>query len=130
LDTDYIKTKTPPREKIFVWGRAPEIYYFSETLPASRFIACNFIVGMTTYNYKNLDVDINKDINEQAWGWFMDDLQKNKPYIIIDTAVSNFRQYGKYKISYYSQLKNFIQINYNLDKTIEQWDIYSRKFSY
>jgi len=85
---------------------------------------------MTTYNYKNLDVDINKDINEQAWGWFMDDLQKNKPYIIIDTAVSNFRQYGKYKISYYSQLKNFIQINYNLDKTIEQWDIYSRKFSY
>jgi len=59
----------------------------------------------------------------------MADLEKNKPYIIVDTAVKNIRQFGKYQISNYSNLENFIENNYTIDKSSKQQNIYVLKSS-
>jgi len=124
---DLIQDQTDPHDKIFIWGRVPELYYFSNRLPASRFITCNFLVGMTSYNYHLPRSKIIPKIPEHAWASFMADLQKNKPQIILDTAVSNYRNYGKYALVFYPQLKNFIDNDYQPGQVINQQQIYIRK---
>ena len=115
-------------DKIFVWGRMPELYYFSRRLPATRFITGNFIVGMTTYNFEDPAVRYNNAQTSPGLDWLMDDLIENPPKLIIDTAPQNFRQYGKYPISDIAPLREFIGKNYHLVASIDRLAIYAAQF--
>lgn len=115
-------------EKIFIWGRMPELYYFSQRLPASRFITTNFVVGMNTYNYKDRAAQYGHIIGSQMSDWLLSDLAANRPQLIIDTAPQNFRQYGKYPLAEMAPLRDFLQENYRLAKTIDRLAIYAVKF--
>jgi hypothetical protein len=115
-------------EKIFIWGRMPELYYFSQRLPASRFITSNFVVGMNTYNYNDRDAQDNNAIGSRKLDWLLRDLAANRPRLIIDTSPQNFRQYGKYPLAEMAPLQDFLQKNYRLAKTIDRLAIYATKF--
>ncbi len=115
-------------EKIFVWGRMPELYYFSQRLPASRFITSNFVVGMNTYNYNDRDAQYDNAIGSRMLDWLLIDLAANHPKLIIDTSPQNFRQYGKYPLAEMAPLQDFLQKNYRLAKTIDRLAIYAAKF--
>ena len=82
---------------------------------------------MTSYNFKSQNVKNTGSVSEKAWTWFMADLEKNRPAYIVDTAVSNFRQYGKYLISQYPQIKKYLEEYYVLEKSMMNWDVYVRK---
>ncbi|MGH7595912.1 MAG: ArnT family glycosyltransferase [bacterium] len=115
-------------EKIFVWGRMPELYYFSQRLPASRFITSNFVVGMNTYNYKDRTARYDHAMGSRMSDWLLNDLAANRPQLIIDTSPQNFRQYGKYSLAGMALLQDFLQKNYRLAKTIDRLAIYKAKF--
>ena len=115
-------------DKILMWGRMPELYYFSERLPASRFITCNFVVGMTTYNYLDPNASTKNAGFAPALDWLLSDLVKNRPRIIIDSAPANIRQYGKYPISSFPGVRDFVRQNYHLATTILNVQIYEATF--
>ncbi|MGH7454279.1 MAG: hypothetical protein ACRENG_23190, partial [bacterium] len=115
-------------EKIFVWGRMPELYYFSQRLPASRFITSNFVVGMNTYNYNDRAVQYDHVMGSRLLDWLLNDLAANRPNLIIDTSPQNFRQYGKYPLAEMAPLQDFLRKNYRLAKTIDRLAIYEAKF--
>jgi 4-amino-4-deoxy-L-arabinose transferase-like glycosyltransferase len=115
-------------DKIFIWGRMPELYYFSQRLPASRFITCNFVVGMNTYNYYAKTANDKSADYAPMVNWLLNDLAANRPRLIIDTSPQNFRQYGKYPLAEMAPLRDFVQKNYRLAKTIDRLTIYAAKF--
>lgn len=78
-------------DKIFIWGRMPELYYFSQRLPASRFITSNFVVGMNTYNYSERTARYDPAAWSRMSDWLLNDLAANRPQLIIDTSPQNFR---------------------------------------
>jgi 4-amino-4-deoxy-L-arabinose transferase-like glycosyltransferase len=115
-------------EKIFVWGRMPELYYFSQRLPASRFITTNFVVGMNTYNYNDRAAPNDHAVGPRLLEWLLNDLAAKRPKLIIDTSPQNFRQYGKYPLAEMALLQDFLQKNYRLAKTIDRVAIYAAEF--
>jgi 4-amino-4-deoxy-L-arabinose transferase-like glycosyltransferase len=115
-------------EKIFIWGRMPELYYFSRRLPASRFITSNFVVGMNTYNYKDRDAQDEHVMEARLLDWLLSDLMVNRPQLIIDTSPQNFRQYGKYPLAEMAPLQDFLQKNYRVAKFIDRLVIYTAEF--
>jgi hypothetical protein len=123
-----VRKRSAPADKIFIWGRMPELYYFSQRLPASRFIASNFVVGMTTYNFADTSARYDSSRSAPMLRLLMDDLIKNHPKLIIDTAPQNFRQFGKYPISDIAPLQEFIGKNYQLVATLDRLKIYAAAF--
>jgi hypothetical protein len=119
-----VRKLTSDRDKIFIWGRMPEVYYFSQRLPASRFITANFVIGMTTYNYHNNKVAIDTSGASPIGDALLNDLIANRPQLIINTAPQNFRQYGKYPIAAFPRFYDFLHTNYRLAKTIDGLQIY------
>lgn len=66
---EYLKLESD--EKIIIWGWKPEIYLLSNLSPASR----------DTINQKQIDFKSNRDYFRKR---FIDDLNKNKPALVID----------------------------------------------
>jgi 4-amino-4-deoxy-L-arabinose transferase-like glycosyltransferase len=120
-----VRKLSSPDDKIFIWGRMSELYYFSQRLPASRFITSNFVVGMTTYNFADTSARYDSSRMAPMMSLLMDDLVKNRPRLIIDTAPQNFRQFGKYPISAIAPLQEFIDKNYRFAAALDRLAIYT-----
>jgi len=123
-----VQKLSAPADKIFIWGRMPELYYFSQRLPASRFITGNFVVGMTTYNFADTSARYDSSQMAPMLNLLLKDLAKNHPKLIIDTAPQNIRQFGKYPISGIAPLQHFISNNYHLVATLDRLAIYAAEF--
>lgn len=70
---DYIRTRTAPGDAIFVWGHAPDLYFFSGRRAASRFI---YPAPLLTPGYADTKL---------VQG-FMDELRARTPALIIDAS--------------------------------------------
>ncbi len=83
-------------ERIFVWGYYPELYFFAQRLPASRFIYTNYVTGMIAWT--NLDplVDTTYGMSPGAWAQLAEDLRRHPPAVIVDTGAT--RGYSKYPL--------------------------------
>jgi hypothetical protein len=87
---------TSPDEPILVWGYFPEIYFFSQRLPSTRFIYTNYLTGMIAWT--NLDplIDTHYAIAPHAWEDFWADYRRRPPAVIVDTSTG--RGYLKYPL--------------------------------
>jgi hypothetical protein len=113
------------QDKIFIWGRMPELYYFSRRAPASRFIT--FLVWMNMYNYREKNPQVNSDAFAPIWDLLLADLTHKRPKLIIDTAPHDFRYFGRYPLSEFPRLHDFINKNYRLARSIDRFEIYQSK---
>ena len=43
----YVRTHTAPGARVLVWGQAPEVYWSSARLPATRFATTGFVTGVS-----------------------------------------------------------------------------------
>ncbi len=121
----YIKRHTVKSDKIFVWGFCPEIYTMTGRRTASRFVFCNFLIGqMTGDKYYYFDQERLDRIIPGAWDKLMDDLHKNFPKYIIDTAPSNYFKYGNYPATRFESLKIFLDTYYTYMGRISYTDVY------
>ncbi|HUJ42431.1 MAG TPA: glycosyltransferase family 39 protein [Opitutaceae bacterium] len=91
-----------PSEPILVWGYYPEVYFFSQRLPSTRFIYTNYLTGMIAWT--NLDplIDTHYAIVPHAWENFWADYRRHPPAVIVDTGTA--RGYLKYPLSGQPQL--------------------------
>ena len=121
----YIKRHTVKDDKIFVWGFCPEIYTMTGRRTASRFVFCNFLIGqMTGDKYYYFGQERFDRIIPGAWDKLMDDLHKNFPKYIIDTAPSDYFKYGNYPATRFERLKNFLDSYYTYMGRISYTDVY------
>ncbi len=123
----FIINKTKLGEKLFYWGHMPELFVYTKRIPASRFVTSNFLVGKNTYNnYSSSSYEIRMKSWNMLKKYLITDLQANKPKIIIDTAASNWRDFGYYKINKFPELMNYINEYYSKIAIIKSNDVYLR----
>jgi hypothetical protein len=118
---------TTEDERIVVWGRMPELYYFAERLPGTRFITVDWIVGMNPYNYADGNARLKNGGESPIGNLFLADLTANRPKLIIDTSPENFRNYGRYPTADFPRFRQFIDRNYRRRQTVGRSVIYEIK---
>jgi hypothetical protein len=116
---------------LFVWGSAPILYYYSELQPATRF-SVMAQSGLTGYISGNLEsnrgqIATEQYIRQKNWDWLMQDLKKNPPAYIIDTAPAGIYRWNRYPIKNYSMLDGYLKESFVLWKSVEDVDIYRKK---
>lgn len=113
----YLRDTVGKEDSIFVWGWYPQMYVEAKRRPASRFTFCNFITGKvpgspTPDEY----VDLGQHASD-ALKQLMDDLEKNRPAAIVDTASAGLTGYAPYPIRRYAPLAEYLSLYYEEDKT-------------
>ena len=85
-----------PEETVFVWGYFPEIYFFAQRAPATRFIYTNYLTGLIAWTNLDPFADVSNGISPGAQEKFEADFSERLPSVIVDTGV--LRGYAKFPI--------------------------------
>lgn len=130
--SQYIHKNTHPEERILVWGFSPEIYYYADRLPGTRFIFTNYQAGRiwgTKYaNNKNATPLTNKAAEvKEAWEWLISDIQVKKPKMIVDTGKSNVDGFTNFTIDQYLEFYQMISNFYAYKTEIKGFRVYELK---
>jgi hypothetical protein len=114
-----VNKKTEPKDKIYVWGFDPLIYYLSDRECVSRFI----------YNFPL----IWKGENAKFRTEFMNALEKEKPKIIIVASndpiyyISGFQEDSKQALNRFPEFAEYINNNYVKAETVVDYEFYELK---
>lgn len=122
-----IAAESLPTDQLFVWGNAPPLYYFSHRRMGTRFSFCNYLTGLspaTPSEYGNASA--SRHSVSWAWPLLLDDLDKRRPELILDTAAAGWKGYGKYQLSRYPQFASYVVSHYRLVSRIDGAVLYRR----
>jgi hypothetical protein len=114
----YVKERTAPNERIFVWGWFPGLYVEADRCPSTRFVYTHLLSGSTSHEARGHNVP-------EAWEMLMSDLEKNPPPFILDTSLRGY-SFEEFPPENYPELWKFMTERYHLDKEIEGVRIYKR----
>lgn len=123
-----LKTLAHADDKVFVWGFATAIYFYSQLEPASRFLWCDWLVARPLEK-SNQDMVLSEEMQAylaRNWDFFWQDLQKSNPRFFVDTSIAGFHMYQNFQISKYPELQNYITTHYHKMDQIQGVDIYER----
>lgn len=128
---EYIRARTENGNRIFVWGYAAPIYYFSDRDLASRFIHCDPLTGRISGTPSAYDpkFDSSPYSVPMSWDLLFNDLRKNKPIYFVDTSPGRYHNYGKYPVTAYSNLVDFLKYNYHFEASVNNAYLYRLNFT-
>ena len=117
---DYIRAHTRPEDRVFVWGNWPALYIESDRLMASRFPG--FLRGFARGS--GLPPN-NWDTSAAVWPALQEDLTRNPPALIVDTAAAGWSDFSAYPMSNYPVVADFVASRYHPVATIDSVVIYA-----
>lgn len=114
---------------LFVWGFAPEFYYFADLPPASRFVVpqsnlTGYVAGNTYVARGHADPRL---IRQDDWKLLLEDLERNKATYILDTAPARIHRWNYFPVSDFPLLSSYLQQHYRLIDTVDDIRIYHRE---
>jgi 4-amino-4-deoxy-L-arabinose transferase-like glycosyltransferase len=108
----WIKEQTTAEDRIFVWGFNPDIYRYTDRLPASRFVYCTFQTGLIPWTNIDPDIDTSYAIVQGAMDTLLEDLRANRPRFFVDSSAGLHRHFGKYPLRLFPPLNDWLNQNY------------------
>lgn len=119
-----LKTKVceviPPEEEsknIFVWAFFPEIYVWTKSTPASRYIIGHALTGHIP-GVTDSDLDTSDKVIPGARKIFLSDLHRTKPEFFVDTSLGNLWGYGKYSLP--DEIRTYVNKFYQVYREIKE----------
>jgi 4-amino-4-deoxy-L-arabinose transferase-like glycosyltransferase len=127
---DRIKHTTPEAARVFVWGNSPEIYFYADRLPATRFVFTNYQTGKMWGTPADLP-DAPESLRApfvvaESWPMLLNDLAAHPPDVIVDAAAGGLNAFRGLSIGRFPELRHALD-HYRLVDTIEQVPIYVRE---
>jgi hypothetical protein len=116
----YIRDHTSPQDRVFVWGVWPALYVESDRIMATRFPG--FLRGFARGS--SLPPN-NWDTSAAVWPALQQDLTRNPPALIVDTAPAGWSDFSMYPMSNYPVLAQFVAAGYHVQTTIDGVVIYA-----
>lgn len=108
----WIKEQTTAEDRIFVWGFNPDIYRYTDRLPASRFVYCTFQTGLIPWTNIDPAIDTSYAIVQGAMDTLLEDLRANRPRFFVDSSAGPHRHFGKYPLRLFPALNDWLNQNY------------------
>lgn len=99
-----------PDERIFIWGYYPELYFYAQRLPASRYLYTNYVTGMVPWTNVDPWLDVAYARSPNAEALLQADLKAQPPALIVDTNL--FRNYARFPIEHQAGLGELVQTHY------------------
>lgn len=117
-----------PKQKMFVWGFATGLYFWSGAKASSRFLWADLLCGRTPGpKYARAKRDLESQYkNPKAWKRFWDDMRANTPTWFVDTSPAKVMQYQYFPISAHPKLAAWLKEHYELHKVDQGVHIYKR----
>ena len=124
-----IRFITKPEDKIFIWGFADVIHFYSERRSASRFLWSDWLTGRVPgpVSGRFQEGASQTLVSGMAWQKLFEDFGRNPPDIFVDTSSANIHQYGRYPLSHYAQLKQYVVQNFPNRFEINGVTVYLRR---
>ena len=95
---DFIRNRTSPEEKIFIWGTQPSIYALSKRLPAGR-----YTVSYHIFDFKAQEETLNA-LYSQPPRWLIVTQDEKRSFPQLESFIDNhylfFQKFGRIKIFY------------------------------
>jgi hypothetical protein len=109
----YVRSRTQPDDRLFVWGWFPALYVDADRCPASRFVYTHLLSGARSQK----GATTRGHLVPEAWPMLLDDLQRARPAYILDTSP------GRYDYPFppeqYPALAQLLASDYRLETEIE-----------
>ena len=123
----YLTNRLQPRDRVFVWGHMPEIYWASGALPATRFLSSGFWLGDWGGRPRgNTTADVP---TPGARLMLMSDLRARAPRYILDTTPAAFRGSQFHPMHSLPALQRYVDGGYRYVRTIDGIAVYERRVS-
>jgi hypothetical protein len=97
----YIREHTDPKETIYVWGMAPQIYFLAQRKAATRY--------RNNFNMAQLVTDNSLKALQVYAPMVIEDIKKSSPSYIVQIFL----------LEHFPDLQKFVRDHYMLDKVIE-----------
>jgi 4-amino-4-deoxy-L-arabinose transferase-like glycosyltransferase len=122
----YIRERSTPADRMFVWGQSVKLYTDARRRPASRFIATYPLTGYVFGSPYSWDpsYDTSHRIVPGAWEQLSDDFRRHPPLFIVDNDATHGS--SKYRMSAYPIMKDLLD-SYELVHQSSDGPIYRRQ---
>jgi 4-amino-4-deoxy-L-arabinose transferase-like glycosyltransferase len=124
----YLAAHSGPSDRMVVWGSVPEIYWASGVKPATRFLTTNTFLAGNHPGRPGSDA-APEDSDPEVWNLFFNDITKQPPRFIVDTATASIRSAEWTPLSRFSQLSALIKNKYRVANVIDDFTVYQRRKS-
>ena len=117
----YVRARTQPDDRLFVWGWFPALYVDADRCPASRFVYTHLLSGARSQS----GATTRGHLVPEAWPMLLEDLARTRPAYILDTSP------GRYDYPFppeqYPALAQLLSSSYHLETEIEGIRLFRRK---
>lgn len=123
-----IRAMSHPDDKIFVWGFANVIHFYSERRPASRFLWSDWLTGRVPGpDVGRLQLGESRIlVSDIAWQKLFEDFSTHPPDIFVDTSTAGIHSYEKYPLHQYPQIHRYVLKNFSRQVSIDGVTVYLR----
>ena len=123
----FVRTRTDPKDAVFIWTARSHILFEIDRVYATRFLSNEFLTGRlygTRYRQASATADQARGASvPQLWPVLLQDLQEEKPRLIVDDAPDR----SNFTIGHYPPLSAFVRAYYEPGQTIDGFCVYVRK---
>jgi hypothetical protein len=123
MASGYVRARTQPNDRLFVWGWFPALYVDADRCPASRFVYTHLLSGARS----RAGATTRGHLVPEAWPMLLEDLERARPAYILDTSP------GRYDYPFppeqYPPLARLLAADYRLETEIEGIRVFKRKDS-
>lgn len=123
--------ESPCKGPIFVWGYAPQVYYFAHRAPATRYVVpiepiTEYISGNEEFERGPLPAGLH--VSEPRRQELLADLERNRPSHIVDFSSTKLDHWDRFPLTTFEGLHRFVADNYvNLDRPQGSVTIFERR---
>lgn len=123
-----IHSFSDPNDRIFVWGFANVIHFYSGLKPASRFLWSDWLTGRVPGPTSGrLEGGVSETlVSGVAWKKLFEDFVKHPPGVFVDTSSKGIHGYGSFPLSQYPELYEYVLKNFPQKILVEGVTVYLR----
>ena len=123
-----IEERTLPADTIWVWGNAPQLYHVANRRQGVRFSFCNYLTGLSPATPSEYDPGVDPAARAVPWAWplALEDLERRRPALIVDTAAAGLKGYGKFPIARFPAFARYLAAHYQRDGEVSGVVLYRR----
>lgn len=121
-----VRARTGPGDRIFVWGYWPQLYYYAQRPPATRFVYAQTLSGYVPGHPDSLDpsADTRHYRIDDHWRLWAQDVERHPAELIIDTAPGAIHFWEKYPIADHPPLQELLSRQYRHETSVGGVAIY------